>query len=370
MKYMGSKKNMLKNGLGELLLNEAPKANRIFDPFCGSSSVAWFLAEKTDNQVVAGDLQKFSIDLANSILLRNEPLKESEIATLENWITVAKNFYQIEKIDLQFKKTKKFVFDNRQLSKASSFFITQAYAGYYFSYNQALQIDSLLLFLPENEPIRSLAIASLIEAASQCVAAPGHTAQPFQPEGNGLIAIYEAWKREPFFYVERTLSELAKRHANKIGVAKNEEAHILLTGLSEGDLVFLDPPYSGVHYSRFYHVLETIARDSWENVSGRGRYPIPERRPKSDYSLRGKSQQALDTLLKQIATKKASAIITFPASECSNGLSGESVKQIAKKYFKVKKEIVKGKFSTMGGNNKNRPARHNSEELILLLNQK
>ena len=38
MKYMGSKRAMLKNGLGELLLQEATKANRVFDPFCGSSS--------------------------------------------------------------------------------------------------------------------------------------------------------------------------------------------------------------------------------------------------------------------------------------------------------------------------------------------
>jgi adenine-specific DNA-methyltransferase len=370
MKYMGSKKSMLKNGLGELLLQEAPKANRLFDPFCGSSSVVWFLAEKTDKQVVAGDLQKFSVDLANSILLRNEPIKDAEIKILENWINLSKCFHDTVKIELELKKTKKFVFENRKLSRQSPFPITHAYAGYYFSIDQALKIDSLLFFLPDHEPVRSLAIAGLIEAASQCVAAPGHTAQPFQPGGNGLTAIIEAWKRDPFFYVERIISELSQRHSNKIGIAKTSNALDLLDLLEDGDLAFIDPPYSGVHYSRFYHVLETISRNSWENVSGRGRYPNSSRRPKSDYSLRGKSYTAFDNLLKKISNKKASAIVTFPANDCSNGLSGSIVRQIAASYFKVTHEVIKGRFSTMGGNNNNRPARHASEELVLVLQQK
>ncbi len=370
MKYMGSKRAMLKNGLGELLLQEAPEANRIFDPFCGSSSVAWFLAESTDKQVIAGDLQKFSIDLANSILLRTEPINNSDFETLENWINFSKSFHETIKIEIAFKKTRKFVKENRELSKLSSFSITHAYAGYYFSIDQALKIDSLLLFLPEEDPLRSLAITGLIEAASQCVAAPGHTAQPFQPEGNGLLAIIEAWKRDPFYYVEKIIKNLSVRHANKIGWAKTGNAIDLMDTLEDGDLVFLDPPYSGVHYSRFYHVLETIARNSWESVSGRGRYPSTERRPKSDYSMTGKSSSAFNNILQKISEKKASAIVTFPAQRCSNGLSGSIVKEIALNYFNVSHEIIKGKFSTMGGNNNTRPARHASEELVLVLKQK
>jgi adenine-specific DNA-methyltransferase len=370
MKYMGSKKAMLKNGLGELLLSEAPKANRIIDPFCGSSSVVWFLAEKTDRQVIAGDLQKFSVDLANSILLRNKPLSEADIAVLENWLNVSKCFHETVSPGVKFSKSKQFVIQNRKLSEHSPFSITQAYAGYYFSLDQALKIDSLLLFLPEAEPVRSLAVSAVIEAASQCVASPGHTAQPFQPKGNGLKSIIEAWKRDPFLYVQKVLSDLSIRHAKRMGFARNQDAFSLMDILEEGDLVFLDPPYSGVHYSRFYHVLETISRNSWERVSGVGRYPESHRRPKSDFSLRGKSKVAFTDLLSKISSKKANAIITFPANNCSNGLSGEIVKETAAKYFSVSHEVIKGKFSTLGGNNNNRPSRHPSSELVLVLEQK
>lgn len=370
MKYMGSKRSMLSNGLGELLIQKSRNANRIFDPFCGSSSVVWFLAEKTNRQVIAGDLQKYSTDLANSILLRDSLLKDSDLVILENWINLSKAFHDVVKADLKLKVTKKCVFENRALSAKSFYYICSAYGGYYFSHDQALKLDSLLNFLPENEPLRSIAISALIEAASQCVAAPGHTAQPFQPEGNGLTSILEAWKRDPFYYTERFIKDISGRHAQKIGVAITSEASVLLDKLEEGDLVFLDPPYSGVHYSRFYHVLETISRNSFVKVSGRGRYPSKKERPVSDYSLRAKSKTSLTSLLSTVSLKGSSAIMTFPAHECSNGLSGKIVTEIAKKYFTVKKEIIKGRFSTLGGNNDHRPARQESAELVLLLTQK
>lgn len=371
MKYMGSKKTMLKNGLGEMLREQVPKSNRFFDPFCGSASVSWFVAENTNKQVIAGDLQRYSVDLANSILLRDKKIDNDNLDKLNTWFDLSQEFYDIVKIDIEKSKSKKYVAQNREISSQSNFNITSAYGGHYFSLEQSLKFDSLLAFLPQDEPLKSIVVSALIEAATQCVAAPGHTAQPFQPKNiNGLKAIMEAWKRDPFLYTKKIIEGMSIRHSNNIGFAEVTEANTLLDKLEEGDLVFLDPPYSGVHYSRFYHVLETISMNCWMNVSGNGRYPAPKHRPKSDYSLKGKSKNALDTLFNKISSKKSNAIITFPTSNCSNGLSGDIVKSIAKKYFRVKKEVVKGRFSTLGGNNSNRPARQKSSELILLLEQK
>lgn len=196
------------------------------------------------------------------------------------------------------------------------------------------------------------------------------TAQPFSTTENGLKAIFDAWKRNPLAYISRSIENLSKRHANNIGRGIVSEANNLLKEIGEGDLVFLDPPYSSVHYSRFYHVLETISRNQKIAATGKGRYPSPDERPRSDYSLKGKSRYAIEILLRHIASKRASAILTFPADHCSNGLSGDTVKEISKKYFKVKKEVIKGKFSTLGGNNDNRPARQASAELVLLLEPK
>jgi adenine-specific DNA methylase len=174
------------------------------------------------------------------------------------------------------------------------------------------------------------------------------------------------------------LSDLADVHSQKNGgSAKVADANEAAKTLRKNDLVFIDPPYSGVHYSRFYHVLETIARGKCGEVSGTGRYPHADKRPISDYSITTKAPDALDDLLKTIAAKKARAILTFPDHDCSNGLSGKAVRTIARKYFTIKFSRVKSLFSTMGGTGDKtrkgeakRKPRHIAKELMLVLEPK
>ena len=63
-------------------------------------------------------------------------------------------------------------------------------------------------------------------------------------------------------------------------------------------------------------------------------------------------------------------IVTFPAGPASNGLSGTQVIDIAQKWFSVHCAKVKSRFSTLGGNTRNRSARMRSEELVLSLHPK
>jgi hypothetical protein len=84
-------------------------------------------------------------------------------------------------------------------------------------------------------------------------------------------------------------------------------------------------------------------------VTGTGRYPARDLRPRSRFSLKTESNDALDELLETIAKQGAKAILTFPDHECSNGLSGASVRKIARKHFSVVEESVDSDFSTLGG---------------------
>ena len=368
MKYMGSKKYMLKNGLGELIIDQSKNSKNFYDPFCGSASVVWFAAKNIDNKIIAGDLQGYAVDLANAVLLREEPIFQNN--TLDDWIVEAEQ-KQSFSVKIKSKNQIDFVLKSRDYCKNSTKgIITKSYGGHYFSAEQSLKFDYLLKSIPEREPYKSIAKSALIIAATFCVASPGHTAQPFQPTKSAIKFIEESWKRDPFIYIRRALREVTTQFSNKKSRAYVSEATKLLNKVEEGDLVFIDPPYSGVHYSRFYHVLETISRGNCSKVSGNGRYPDPQERPRSDYSMRGTSVKAFNGLLEQISNKKASAIITFPLGRCSNGLSGDLVKEMSKKYFRVKKNLIKGTFSTLGGNKKNRPARLQSAELVLLLEPK
>jgi len=376
MKYMGSKRAMLKNGLGTLLTQEAQLASRVVDLFSGSASVSWFAATQFDIPVEAYDLQSYAAVMAESVIGRVKPVSAEDIDQI--WIDRSKsslikmNGWK-ESFDLEKKEKKISSLKNKAEKlcgsgvEAKSSIIFNRYGGHYFSPKQALTFDALLRNLPEDENLRSVCLASAIIAASQCSASPGHTAQPFKATETAAPFLQEAWSRDPFFYVVQAVKKIAPLHAKKIGKSHVEDSNTVARNLMESDLVFVDPPYSGVHYSRFYHVLETIARGWCGEVNGVGRYPPPEERPNSDYSKRGTSLAAMEDLLKSLSDRGCTVILTFPKGECSNGLSGEELEELAADFFNVSKRVVKTRFSTLGGNDINRSARKITDELILVL---
>lgn len=376
MKYMGSKRAMLGNGLGELLSEQVPKANRFVDLFTGSAAVAAHVGCRFDLPVLAFDLQNYSAVLADAVIGRKATF--SWKPSFDRWYARAEDFVSCVQIPDAFNITKKAVNEYRTwCEEQKDLPITKAYGGHYFSPHQAVWIDALRARLPTTEPSRTVALAALIQAASQSAAAPGHTAQPFQPTDTAKRFLADAWSREIPTRTRSAFELLANQCAQRVGISRVADANVAAEELIEGDLVFLDPPYSGVHYSRFYHVLETISQGECGDVSGVGRYPAPVLRPRSSYSVTSESTSALDNLLNTISSRGARAILTFPDHECSNGLSGESVREISNRYFRVKEKTVKSRFSTMGGTGKAqrneeglRSARHHADELILVLDPK
>jgi adenine-specific DNA-methyltransferase len=371
MKYMGSKRVMLANGLGHLIDREITKAKRFVDLFAGSSAVTRHAACRHDVSVLAFDLQHFSKVLAGAVVDRDRPLDADTI-----WLTWNKRaqarFSKFSNIPTNDAINSKSVATFRSWSAQQSGVITRAYGGHYFSPTQASWVDSFLETLPAKSLEKNVALAALIDAASQSAAAPGHTAQPFQPTRGATRFLQTSWKVELPSKVMVSLKALASIHAKRIGVSKVADANKAAKQLQEGDLVFVDPPYSGVHYSRFYHVLETIARMKCGEVSGVGRYPPPSERPRSSYSMKGKAADALDDLLGTIADRGGKAIVTFPDHECSNGLSGETIVDMSAEYFRINVREVDSKFSTLGGKvlpigKAGRGGRQDRSELVLVL---
>ncbi|MDD5721370.1 MAG: DNA adenine methylase [Candidatus Pacebacteria bacterium] len=390
MKYMGSKRYMLANGLGELLREQLPSAKRFIDPFCGSGGVVNFVATNQNfkGEIIAGDLQKYAVVLSKAVIERTnilnpEYLKEIWIEKTKKEIKDSKLLNQAEEIDKNYKKSIKIrVNKARKLCETLPKIgpIWNAYGGHYFSPKQALILDYLLKTLPKKTKYRNVCLAAIIIAASRAAAAPGHTAQPFQPTTGAGKFIKIAWHIDVFKSCEKALEEITPLHSLVKGKAVISDAKKLISKLKKGDLVLLDPPYSGVQYSRFYHVLETIARGKCGPVTGVGRYPDISERPQSKFSNAGQSLKALDELLSGLSKREVKVIFTFPKGKCSNGLSGDQVLESAKKYFNLDKKnsrihthAITGKFSTLGGNNKlnknklTKKSRVKSEELVLLL---
>lgn len=378
MKYMGSKRKLLAGVLSEILGKELIGRTRFVDLFSGSGAVSYYVASRYEIPVVSVDLQMFATTLADSFLSRTQKIDGGVVA--KHWCMLARRAYN--KSALRFTAEEWEMSKGKKLRKcdvAAARAICRkavgdgpfwnAYGGYYLSPPQALHVDSLLKALPECN--RSECLAALIVEVSKAVASPGHTAQPFQPTKKGLSYIQEAWGKNILEQVCVRLKQIGGLYAKVAGCTFCGDSQAYVdTYLEDGDLVFIDPPYSAVQYSRFYHVLETIARGVKTKVEGRGRYPDIEQRPQSKFSNSGTSKEAMRQLLLALSKKDVSAIVTFPEGECSNGLSSAWIKEEAGKNFAVNVIKVSNNFSTLGGNNDNRGARKKMTEVILILHKK
>lgn len=374
VKYMGSKRAMLNNGLGDLLNREVEGVERFIDLFAGSGAVSIHVARKYSVPVQSFDLQLYSAVLAGAVIQRQTKVNWEKV-----WLTWSREAKVWLFVDAPTtpKLSRHAVNGFRTwCDEQLNLPITKAYGGHYFSPTQSVWLDALRATLPKREPARTIALASLIQTASKCAAAPGHTAQPFQPTSTAIKYLEISWKKDILVETSSTLELLSQQFAQIRGKANVADAMVATQQIRETDLVFIDPPYSGVHYSRFYHVLETIAQGECGEVSGTGRYPATELRPRSSYSVISESKAAIRDLLKAIALQGAKVVLTFPDHDCSNGLSGEMIRDMARDHFLIKEKLVKSKFSSLGGTSKandsvsGRAARKSADELILVLSPK
>jgi len=386
MKYMGHKGKMLPL-LSDIVKDSASNAKRIADPFCGSAAVSWFLAENFDKEIYSGDLQKYATVRAQSVVERLNPI-DGDIL-LKNWFRRANRIVNhvsehfpnsLNSIKPEFNREsdiRSIVYNSRNFCRDvmpvafqginGSWPISKAYGGYYFSPYQALVFDALRQTLPRESKKKALALSALIDANSRAAASPGHTAQPFQPTDSASKYIVEAWNREPWELVKTAVQDLTGRTAMQAGKAINGGFEKTISFLEPGDFVFADPPYSAVHYSRFYHVLETITNGKEFIPEGRGRYPPIEQRPSSDFSKKTTAFAAAKDLIDVCAEKELGLILTFPTGKASNGLSTEDfVKYGEKRFSTVKIERFESSFSTLGGNKVIRDARAKSDESIVV----
>lgn len=374
MKYMGSKRAMLGGALGSTLRANLTDKARFVDLFTGSGSVACYVAENFHVPVLATDLQEYGAVLARSVIGRQHSLDFESWAP--RWIAAAvyraeksssglvsaslQNRLNINRIAAQAERA-------RAICKVSDSDFVRAYGGWYFSPWQAILLDALRQEVDQSADWSDVAIAATVQAASRCVAAPGHTAQPFKAHTSAAPFLLESWLKDIIAQVTVSADQLSRRHALVSGEAYTADANEVAVSLRETDLAFLDPPYSAVHYSRFYHVLESLARGEVGEVSGSGRYPAPHERPSSAYSIPTQAENALVSLLDKVADAGATAIITFPAMQASNRLSGERIKELVRPRFTVAEARFLSRFSTLGGDQKHRSARQDTEEMILTL---
>lgn len=341
------------------------------DLFSGSGAVSWFAAESLGLAVSAIDLQEYAVLTTAAVIERTKPASASRL--VDSWIQPARQALEQDpevaaaRREMASPLSLPKVMRTRKRAGESSLVFTRSYGGYYFGLEQARAIDELRASIPARRPHSTLCLAALIMAASRCSASPGHTAQPFRPTEKALPHIDRIWRRDLLDETETMLRRLAPRYAVRRGTATRGDANTIAASLTHDHLVFLDPPYSAAQYSRFYHVLEAIAVGGYDTVYGAGRSPAIAERANSAYSCVSTASSSLERLLRELGERSCRVVATFPQYPASNGLSGEEIVHLARRWFTVDVLASSSHFSTMGGNGEVRAARRQAQELVITM---
>lgn len=188
------------------------------------------------------------------------------------------------------------------------------YSGTYWSFEQCLWIDALRITVEEYKgtEIYYPILSSLMFAMAYNAQSTGHYAQ-YRDANNVAsmkdIIIYRNKEISPYF--KKKLEELIQ------STGKNGFKHQItsldyrdcLDQLPERALVYADPPYAFVHYSRFYHALETLVKYDYPEVKHKGRYRID--RHQSPFCKRTEVVDAFTELFKGVGTKNSKLILSY-----------------------------------------------------------
>ena len=195
--------------------------------------------------------------------------------------------------------------------------LTTYYANAYFGVEQAIVLDGLRYAIDQEFSSgsgRDLCLAALLSAASHATSTPGHFAMwRLTRSGAAATDIARYRARDPLAYFATKLAELLASSAtnapDRHAVFAIDATRFVSTYEQTVAAVYIDPPYSAVHYSRFYHVLEELADYDYPPVFFGGRFPAD--RYISPWSVRSQAAGAFGALLDTVASRGWPALISY-----------------------------------------------------------
>lgn len=314
--YMGSKSSLAPQ-LCEIAHAFAGPDTCMVDLMCGSGAMSGAFARNW--RTVASDAQTFSrllarvqgggmthsvaVDAANAVLTKARGRFEGMSDSLRERVHIEDEFMHSEltasTLDslVQWLRESDSVWQASQVNQLHSSdasrdrytLFLSLYGNLFFGLRQAYEIDCLRYGIDQiDDPMtKEWALGALICAVSACAFSyGGHFAQPKLD----LASTEKIHSNAAEMLQQRTLSvshefyvrfvSLADESASIRNVVETvdgpwEKAISGVAGRTRGQkvCVYLDPPYTRDEYSRYYHVLETLALYDCKQVTGKARIP-------------------------------------------------------------------------------------------------
>jgi len=234
---------------------------------------------------------------------------------------------------------------------------TRYFGGIYFSYVQASHID-ILLERTTSLPLaqRDTFLAAILSTTSEVVNTVGKQfAQPIRPRslnGQPKPHLIDRISRDRSINVIDTYQKWLKRYlaipkTNRPHRAIRQDYEEALKNLKNVSVIYADPPYTRDHYSRYYHVLETLClRDNpkistvrihGQNRMSRGIYRVD--RHQSPFCIHTEAPKAFSTLFAGVRALDIPLVLSYsPYKNITNSrprlMTIKQIEELAKTYFK------------------------------------
>lgn len=341
IKYMGSKSEIIDSIINSL--NDIHKPGQaICDLFSGSCTLASAL-RNNNVPIYTNDIQAYSKVLAQTYLGNYQwsayPKIDDIIREVEQLVAIWKDEHPIfwEKFDysqnFNLEKFNLIEQEQRQLLHNNNFInslrnspykniqthhlFTLCYSGTYWGFQQCIWIDCLRCVIDrykENSEFYNLLLACTMFAMAYNSQSTGHYAQ-FR-KAQTLTSMNDI-----LIYRKKTLCSFLKRKYEELQsvLLKAPPSYITqldyldcINTLPKNTLVYADPPYCFVHYSRFYHILETFVLYDYPSVQYTGRYRSD--RHQSPFCISTKVESAFCTMFELLATRDCELVLSYSNS--------------------------------------------------------
>ena len=343
---MGSKREII-NFIDESISELNVDSLWLCDLFAGSAIVGGSFREKFS--IHSNDIQAYSEILARTYLSDLSHIKHSILDDIEIEARNKVNEFKKKHARLVFPYSRtmgleKFIKIEKSQQKLLSknfglgfHLFTQYYSGTYWSYEQCIWIDSLRAVAEQykdqkkNGPVYYAILSSLMFAMSYTSQSTGHYAQYRDATSeSSMMDILSYRERDIWSYFERKFLELLTIENSRMFEFKASTLDYLdcIRIIEPNTIVYADPPYQSVHYSRFYHAIETLVKYDYPKVEYKGRYR--EDRHQSPFCKKTTIKEAFKSLFEGIRQKDSHLVLSY----CDTGMiSLEEINSIAKKVF-------------------------------------
>ncbi|WP_338244803.1 DNA adenine methylase [Aurantiacibacter hainanensis] len=344
---MGSKTKIMEFVLTGV--NEVYKGGPICDLFAGSASLAGAIGHQVP--IISNDIQNYSKVLARAYLCswRSDASPTTDQILAEATAIVAENRIGLRAIhdystdvsleDFQLIEDQEREIIDLEFERPWHLFL-RYYSGTWWSAEQALWIDALRETAEKykSDPTYDLILASIMYAMAYASQGTGHYAQY-------RVANTPSSMKDILIYRRRSVPDLfARKHKSvfaDLATEHSEFGHKIMAvdyvdclKSLDGGTVYADPPYAFVHYSRFYHAIETLVLYDYPELQIKGGKLVKGRyregRHQSPFCIRTQVSSAFQELFRGVRDAGANLVLSYSNSGM---ISLEDLGKLAEKEF-------------------------------------